>query len=576
MLVGEAPGDAEDRFGQPFIGASGNELDFQLQRSGLPRADLFFTNVCHERPPNNEIEAFFVKKSKARKGHTLPFDTVMAVAALGELADENYALIDGSFCRPPILRGLLQLQRDIDDLQPRLIVAMGNTALWALTGLTGIMKWRGSILPAAGGPVDGHGIKLIPTIHPAFVLREMPLRAVAIQDLARASRESCFPEIRRPKYDFVVPKNVSEVAAWFAAHPTDALVADVENFYEEGRIHSGRLICIGFAASATSAICIPFARRAASGGSPHYWEDPADEAAVVALCRAALTTRQITFHNGLHDCQIIAGNWGFLPTFADDTMLMQHTAFPGMLGGKIDPITGRVSKKGSSLSLSFCSSMYCRYHRFWKDDGRGWDPSLHDELLYWHYNCEDCCRTWEIRVELEKILRKASLWAAYRFEMELFEPVFRMMFRGFNFDAAARRDFAQQISHDKKSLQRWLDAAVGHPLNVKSTPQMKDLFYGDFGLSPILHRKTRQPTLDDKALETLLKRTPVLRPIIERIQALRSLDTFEENYIDNPLSADGRLRFALNVAGIETFRFSSNSSAFGEGRSVQNLPRDPD
>jgi uracil-DNA glycosylase len=573
------------------MGMSGREFESQLAASGWTRGDFYITNVCHERPPGNEIDHFFAKKSQSKKVPVLdgtPANQLLTATGIANLGSDSPIALAGRFPRPPVVRGLAQLQADIDRLQPTLIIALGNTALWALTGLTGILKWRGSILPASGGPVDGHGIKLIPTIHPAGVLREYVFRAIAIQDLRRAKREAAFPEIRRPTWNFTVPTSVRQVEEWFHDHarldqaseasPTDIeaplLIADVENFYETDRVHDGRIICLGFASSKLDAMCVPFVRR--TGDDPHYWATADDESAVVSLCRRALSNHPIIFHNGLHDCQIIARNWGFLPNFRHDTMVKQHVAFPGMLGGKIDPVTGKVSKKGSSLSLAFCSSMYCQYHRHWKDDGKGWDASIHDEMDYFHYNCEDLVRTAEVSDELDIILKSQKLWEPYLFEMSLFGPVFKMMFRGMNHDTALRAEFAKKLRADAKALQGWINTAVGHDLNVKSSPQMQDLFYKDFQLAPVLHRKTRAPTLDDKALDTILKRKPVLRPLIERIQALRSIDTFEENYVDSLLSRDGRARYAFGVAGIETFRFNSNSTAFSEGRSMQNIPRDPD
>ena len=187
MICGEAPGADEARFGRPFVGYSGHELDEQLGKAGFNRRDLFLTNVCHERPPGNEIEAFFARKSEARGAVNLD-GQLFTAAAMAQLSTVPLAILAGRQPRRPILLGLVQLQRDIDRLQPRLIIALGNTALWALTGLTGITKWRGSILPATGGPVDGHGIKLIPTMHPAAVLREYSLRDLAAQDLRRARR----------------------------------------------------------------------------------------------------------------------------------------------------------------------------------------------------------------------------------------------------------------------------------------------------------------------------------------------------------------------------------------------------
>lgn len=550
MVIGEAPGADEIARGVPFVGASGYEFDRQLAAAGWSRQGFFITNVCQERPPSNEIEAFFAKKTAASK--------------LG------LARVAGRYPQQPILDGLAQLQADIDEIQPTLILALGNTPFWALTGETGIMRWRGSTMAASGGPVDGHGIKLVCTLHPAFVLRERLLRTVAIADLKRARHESTFPELHQPAWDFTIPHTPNDVRDWFASVPPDAqLSADVEN-----NIHTGSLTCFGFASTSSRAICIPFVHR--TGEDPHYWRDADDEHAVSVLCCDMLQQHPICFHNGLHDCQIISKQWGIMPKFNRDSMVMQHVAFPGMLGGKIDPITGEVDKKGSSLSLAFCASLYCDSYKFWKDDGRGWNPLINDEDDYWRYNCEDCCRSFEVMEKLEVILRRAKLWEQFEFEMSLFPAVFEMMFSGTAFDDGLRRDFADDVAREARRLRRWIDVAVGFPLNVGSSKQMMALFYDDLQCEKVLHRKTKKPTLDDKALDRISRKNWALQPLIERIQALRTLDVFQSNFLSVKLREDARLCAAFNIGFVETMRFSSNTDAFGNGFNLQNLPRNAD
>jgi DNA polymerase I-like protein with 3'-5' exonuclease and polymerase domains len=313
------------------------------------------------------------------------------------------------------------------------------------------------------------------------------------------------------------------------------------------------------------------------GGNPHWWGSAEDEAAAVLLLRKALTSRPVIFHNGLHDCQVIAHNWGWLPNFKHDTMVGQHVLFPAQLGGKIDPITGKTAKSGSSYSLLFCSSMYCEHHKYWKDDGKGWDPAVHDEMQYWHYNCTDLVRTYEVFEAEQRMLARDRLMDQYEFLMSLFPLVFEMMFDGVRFADRERYAYRFSVKRQVREIQAWIDEAVGHPLDVHSngiSGQMQRLFYGDFQLPPVLHRKTRQPTLNDDALEGFKKKKPALRPLIERIQALRSLEQYRANFLDVRLSkADKRLRAAINVAGPETYRFSMNVNALGEGSNLQNLPR---
>lgn len=537
MLVGEAPGTDEVAAGRPFVGASGYELNRQLAASGFNRDELFITNVCHERPPGNDIEQFFGKRG-------------FAVEFIGRYPNKY------------VVEGINQLFKDIDEIKPNLIIAMGNTPLWALAGVTGIMRWRGSVLRYFNVQ-HVTSVKMLCTLHPTFVLREQVLRSIVIADLKRAKRESEFSELNQPQWNFFVPAKVDHIKQWFANHTMKPLVCDIEN-----HIGSGVITCIGFA-SGVNAICIPFER----GNHSDFWKRE-EETEIINLLQMELRSHPIIMHNGLHDCQVIAKQWGVMSNLVHDTMVMQHVAFPGMLGGKIDPLSGRVSKKGSSLSLAFCASMYCDNYVFWKEDGKDRNGSVGSDGDYWMYNCTDTVRTYEVWEKLTEILQRDKLWEQYQFEMRLFKPVFKMMFGGVRFDDRRRRAMQRDVDRQIEEIQSWLNRAIGHPLNTGSTPAMMDFFYNDLQCQRILHRKTKRPTLDDKALERIGKQNPILLPIIERIQAIRSLRVLRSNFLDVRLRpADGRLCGAFNIAGVETMRFSSNVNAFGEGMNLQNLPR---
>lgn len=553
-LIGEAPGADEVEQGRPLVGASGRELDAMLREAGWPSSTNFFrTNICHSRPPSyqnkhgkwihNDIEQFFLSPKAASK--------------------QNVSCLSGRFPLPPICQGLERLEQLIRLHQPQLIIALGGTPLWALAGYEGITKWRGSVLSTSLGS------KLLSTFHPADVLYQWTHRPIVVQDLRRALRESDYPDIRKPSWHFTVAPTLSDVRDWLT--PLIAarapLVCDTEGW--------GVVDCIGFADSTNSAICIPFIRQGESVDSSAtlapYWEVGTAEQ-VLDLCVQALTQCPITFHNATWDCQVIGRRWGVIPRLTDDTMLMQHVLLPGMLGGKIDPVTGRVDKKGSSLSLSFIASMYCDYYRYWKDDGRVRDEDYDDET-YWRYNCEDCVRTFECRDSLESSLRSSHLWEQYQFEMSLFGPVLAMMFRGLRLDQRRVAALRSSIDSSRRSEQQWLDTALGYSLNVNSNPQIHALFYDDLACQRVLHRSTKQPTVDDPALELIARRQPLLLPLVRKIQNIRSLNVNDNNFLSAAEQSGARLRTCLNIPGAETFRFSSNETAFGEGCNLQNLTR---
>lgn len=149
LVVGEAPGEQEERLRQPFVGASGQELDRMLREAGWDPATICFTNVCHVRPPRNDISAFFPKTSQLKiHGRPVTEELASGVEALWQ-----------HIARMPKLR---------------LIIALGNTALWALTTHQKITKWRGSQLYTA----TQHAC--VPTYHPAAIFRQWDWRFVAV------------------------------------------------------------------------------------------------------------------------------------------------------------------------------------------------------------------------------------------------------------------------------------------------------------------------------------------------------------------------------------------------------------
>jgi DNA polymerase len=132
LVVGEQPGDAEDREGRPFVGPAGSLLDDALDRLGVDRSSLYVTNaVKHFK---------WEPRGKARL-HKSP--SVREVAA----------------CRP-------WLMAEIHVVNPALVVSLGATAARALLGPSArVLRQRGQIV---GGP---EGVPVLVTVHPASILR---------------------------------------------------------------------------------------------------------------------------------------------------------------------------------------------------------------------------------------------------------------------------------------------------------------------------------------------------------------------------------------------------------------------
>lgn len=153
VLVGEAPGADEVRLGHPFVGRSGQLLDKMLVQAGIDRRHCLVANVFRQQPPGNKVDHFFISRR--------------AAALQGIAIDESFGKFGSSFCRAEFAPEIENLRKTLKEMQPRIIVALGRTPLWALTG-------EGELLKKVGGRFDCRlvpGLPVMPAYHPSFILR---------------------------------------------------------------------------------------------------------------------------------------------------------------------------------------------------------------------------------------------------------------------------------------------------------------------------------------------------------------------------------------------------------------------
>lgn len=513
----------------PFVGQSGQELDRMLSDAGINRSECFATNVARYRPLNNDISKFIPVKR--------------------EDVTPDCVMVRNKYVKPVVAQGILELQREIDLIKPNVIVALGGTALWALTGHEGIVKWRGSLLDYES---LSHKCKLFPTYHPAAILRQWDWRFITVHDFRRIAAHQMSPAYDMPAYDFTVRPTYAMMVEFLQEtlqklewQPV-LLPVDIET-------RGGHIACVGIASSSTKAICIPFMCIERPEG---FW-DSASELAIWALLKQVLTHRnaEVVFQNGLYDCQYFIARMGFRPRTVWDTMILHHVLFAGLPKG-----------------LDFLSSLYCGFHRYWKEEGKLWDPSMPEEEL-WIYNCKDAVVTYEVIEALLQALAQTRLMDQAIAQMELYEVLLEMMVRGVKVDLSEKAKLVESLGHELTLREEWINKVLGHRLNVRSPKQMKELFYNDFAQPVIKHRKTKKPTLDDEALQTLAKREPLLRPLVRRINEARSLGVFKSTFAEAEVdAADLRMRSSYNAAGTDTYRLSSSQDAFGSGMNLQNIP----
>ncbi|KKL73427.1 hypothetical protein LCGC14_2075000, partial [marine sediment metagenome] len=203
MLIGEAPGVREEEDSKPFVGKAGQYLDEVMEACGLSRANVYISNAVKCRPPGNRTP----KTSEVKACH-------------------NY------------------LVEEIKAVNPRYLMALGNVALKALTGRTGVLKLMGSWMTSKK---EFGSRKVFVCVHPSGVLRREQLTTkfrFSIQQFStivqgKTSKiKTDYQLVTTPALFRKAKKDIrqAKVVAW-----------DIENSKGFNPHHGGAILCIGFA-----------------------------------------------------------------------------------------------------------------------------------------------------------------------------------------------------------------------------------------------------------------------------------------------------------------------------------------
>ena len=147
IFIGEAPGGEEDKQGEPFVGRAGQLLTKIIEAMGLKREDVYIANILKCRPPNNRAP--------------LPTEIIA--------------------CQQNV-------KRQVEMIKPRVICTLGKFASQTFLGTqTPISALRGNFR-------EYNGIKVMPTFHPAYLLRNPDDKKLVWQDMKKVMKELSRPE----------------------------------------------------------------------------------------------------------------------------------------------------------------------------------------------------------------------------------------------------------------------------------------------------------------------------------------------------------------------------------------------
>ncbi len=542
-FIGEAPGEEEDQASppKPFVGQAGRLHNRCLKTVGLLRGETLTRNVFSQRPPCNDAGYFFEDKKKTK----LTWEGQEHVDEL-----ENW------------LKKLLRL-RDETEVGPNILVALGRVPMQILTGKKRITKWRGSVLPCILVP----GFKVYCSFHPSYVNRMMNEKPEALQgqkkaqamnalplylkDLQRAEIQGEFPDLRRSKRIFYIADTTRSVGQEFKNLEGEKEVSvDIETL----RGPDGPILWkIGFSPRPDYAFTIPFIRKLR-----FHWSLPEEMWVLSLISKFFLSRSKKIFQGGSFDLSILGRYYGLRlrdDTY-EDTMLGHHASFPYL-------------KKGLDTLCSIHT-----WEPYYKDEGKVWDGRRISDEAEEIYNCKDCAVTREIFPPILKDMKELGTESGYRRTLFVFPSILYMQIKGVKINVEGKKDLTKSLEEKVLLAKTTLNFLAKKTINLNSPQQVSRLLYSDFDMPIQYDRKTKKPTTDKHALQSLLRKftdiTSEKHVLLKTMIDYRKFEKLRSTYAEMEVDSDGRIH--TSYGWITTWRLNSSESHFGKGGNLQNIP----
>lgn len=517
-IIAEAPGERERIMKMPLVGASGKYLWDTLRQYGLGRRQVYISNVIKRQ----------LVMDKQHK----------AVIGDGEVQMYSSILQWELGCLPNL----------------KYIVCLGNHSLQAVTGLSGITNYRGSVFPVQLTDLIGHearDVTVVAMFNPAFVLRE-PKHELIFKFDCKRLHDVITGQFKEHEVECIINPTLHDALEWIAKMKREGLPVglDIET-------SSGETICIGLGNSPHVGMCINFRTH-----DSNRWTVK-EEAQIWTAIQGLVTDPavRLVMQNGMYDASWL---WFInrcrIKSFWFDTMLAHHTLYPIM-----------------PHNLGFLTSQYTT-HPYYKDEGKHWKESG-DINSEWRYNVKDVCIMLSAQRAMRKELEQQGMDDFFFEHVMTLQPhLLDMTVKGVLVDQELKGHISEELKHDiatlKEEFYHQVAVCTGDPElrpNPASPKQMADLFFNK------LHLVGRGIATDKENRRRMREhiRTPAdSKKLLSLTDKLAVETKFFSTYAEMTIDEDGRVRSEYKQMGVVKApgRLSSAGTGWGTGANLQNQP----
>lgn len=473
-VIGKAPSADEVKKGKPFTDRAGEILNGILKEVGIERSELYMTNtVCCKPEDNRDPRA---KEYKSCHGRMI---------------------------------------NELEEVDPDIILIMGNIPLRSMLGETGITKWRGGV-----EEYPGKDWIVIPTFHPASILRNPSWRDDVVEDLRLTKKISerglSVLEEHEPDYQWL-----TTTEAMVKLSRMDEVVVDVETSSE------GSLLCIGFAdvRYPDKQYIISYEHINSNLQFKNYM-----------IAHNMKFEAQVFWRHGI-ECNF---------TMCDDTMLMHYA---------MDPRKGQHGLKKLANNYFHAGN--------YDQDIQQYITEMEKcpEDLMFRYNALDVYFTAKLYNKFVEEMSEREQYVYNRLLIPTMQTLTEMEYKGIPIDVEELERTEKYLDGKLHSITERIYEFAGKEFNLNSWQQKAEVLYEDLEI-PIPGRLST----DKDALEKIKDYHPII-PLMQEYNKLNKLQGTYTKGMKEKLDEENKLHTNFNVHGTETGRLSSS------GPNLQNIPK---
>jgi len=313
-FVFDFPTTDEQRLDTIMVGSAGKMFHSLCEISGIDVENCLLTHALAQKPPQENPSHFFHNRNEYK-----------AICKKGEWRSK-YPVNGFGFLKQEFEHNIDELCKQLNEVQPNVIVAMGSLALWALTGLDKVGTYRGTILLSNLQKLT-LSTKVMPTYSPSAINRQYEFRPVVLADLQKAIAESETKERIVKERELWIEPTIEDLQSFEESYIKENNADQPLSFdIETG---GGFITCIGFAPSDTVAMVVPFKDK--RNVLENYWTNVAHEQQAWAWVKKILENEKITkvAQNQFYDVTWLAYKQKInVRGTIHDTMHCQHALQP--------------------------------------------------------------------------------------------------------------------------------------------------------------------------------------------------------------------------------------------------------